>query len=138
MKKHTVTHPGVVSKIEGNSIDVSIIVSSACVSCEIKGACTVSEVEKKSVIISVDDPENYKINQHVHVEMQQSQGTWAVLLGYIFPFIVLLISLIIFINTGMDQGMAGLISILLLIPYYLVIYLIRNYIGSKFSYTIRP
>lgn len=137
MEKNKVTHPGIVSSIDGNNLDISIIVRSGCASCEIKGACTVSDVETKSVIVTVEDPENYKINQSVTVVMKQSLGTWAVLLGYVFPFIVVLLSLIITLNLGLEQGLAGLISLFILIPYYLAIYVSRNYLSSKFKYSIR-
>ena len=137
MKKNIVTHPGIISKVDGNQVEVTILVSSACSSCEIKGACSVSEVEKKSVLVTVNDPEKYSVNQNITIEMQQSMGTWAVLMGYVFPFLVLFCSLIILINLNIDEGMAGVISILLLIPYYLIIYALRNYIGSRFNYSIR-
>lgn len=113
------------------------MVTSGCASCEIKGACSVSEVEEKSVMVTVDDPASFSLNQSIIIEMKQSLGTWAVLLGYVFPFLVLFLSLIVLINTGMDQGMAGIISLLLMIPYYFALYFFRNYLGSKFNYSIR-
>lgn len=113
------------------------MVTSGCASCEIKGSCTVSEVEEKSVMVTVDDPTQYKVNQTIIIEMKQSLGTWAVLLGYVFPFLVLFLCLIILLNLGMDQGMAGIISLLLLLPYYFTLYFLRNYLGSKFNYSIR-
>lgn len=138
MKKNIVTHPGIIKNINGETVEVAIIVKSGCASCEIKGACSVSDISEKSVKVRVPEPNQFKPNQNVTIEMQQSLGTWAVLLGYIFPFLVLLVSLIIFLNIGLDQGMAGLLSLFLLIPYYLMLYMFRNYLGSKFSYNIRP
>ncbi|MBT3173875.1 MAG: SoxR reducing system RseC family protein [Lentimicrobiaceae bacterium] len=137
MKHKVVTHPGIVNEIIGNQINVTIVVSSGCSSCEIKGSCSVSEADKKSVLVTVTDPSMFSINDSVIIEMKQSLGTWAVLLGYVFPFLLVVSSLIILTNTELDQGIAGLISLSLLIPYYLVIYSFRNYIGSKFNYDIR-
>ncbi len=138
MKNNIVTHPGIVKKIEGNKIEIAIMVTSGCASCEIKGACSVSDVEEKSVFVTIDNPIDFSINQAITIEMKQSLGTWAVLLGYVFPFFVLLIGLLIFINIGMDQGMAGILSLLLLLPYYLTIYLLRDYLGNRFNYSITP
>ena len=137
MKKNTVTHPGVIKQIVANKVEIAIMVTSGCASCEIKGACSVSDIEEKSVLVTVENPKNYSINQSIIIEMQQSLGTWAVLLGYVFPFLVLLIGLIIFINIGLDEGMAGLLSLLLLLPYYLTLYSLRNYLGTRFNYSIR-
>ncbi len=114
------------------------MVTSGCASCEIKGACSVSDIEEKSVMVNTDGTDNYKIGQNITIEMKQNLGTWAVLLGYVFPFLVLFTGLIIFIGVGLDQGLAGILAILLLVPYYLALYLSRNFLGSKFTYNIRP
>ena len=137
MKKNIVTHPGIIKKVEGNKVEVAIMVTSGCASCEIKGACSVSDVEEKSVMVSVDNADKFKTGQAITIEMSQSLGTWAVLLGYVFPFLVLFAGLIIFINLGLDQGLAGILALSLLLPYYLTIYSLRNYLGSKFNYSIR-
>lgn len=137
MKNNVVTHPGIIKKIEGERVEIAIMVTSGCASCEIKGACTVSDIEEKSVMVNVDDSSRFKVNQSIIIEMKQSLGTWAVLLGYVFPFLVLFICLIILLNTGMDQGMAGILSLLLLIPYYFTLYFLRNYLGTKFNYNIK-
>ncbi|NQU34894.1 MAG: SoxR reducing system RseC family protein [Bacteroidetes bacterium] len=138
MKKNIVAHPGIIKRIEDNKVEIAIMVTSGCASCEIKGACSVSDVEEKSVMVTVDDANRYSINQPITIEMQQSLGTWAVLLGYVFPFLVLFTGLIIFINIGIDQGIAGLLSLLLLLPYYLSLYFLKNYLGTRFYYNIRP
>jgi sigma-E factor negative regulatory protein RseC len=138
LKKNIVTHPGIVKKVESNRIEIAIMVTSACASCEIKGACSVSDVEEKSVMVDINNNEQYKVGQNVTIEMSQSLGTWAVLLGYVFPFLVLLAGLIIFIELGLDQGIAGILSLALLLPYYFTIYLLREYLGTRFNYNIRP
>ncbi len=138
MKKNIVTHPGIIKKVEDNKVEVAIMVTSGCASCEIKGACSVSDVEEKSVMVSVENADKFKIGQTITIEMSQSLGTWAVLLGYVFPFLVLFAGLIIFINLGLDQGLAGILALSLLLPYYLTIYSLRNYLGSRFNYSIKP
>ena len=137
MKNKIVTHPGIIKTIELNKVEVAIMVTAGCASCEVKGACTVSEVEEKVVKISTQDTNQYRVGQMITIEMSQSLGTWAVLLGYVFPFLVLFLGLILFINLGLDQGLAGVFSLLLLIPYYSVLYLLRNYFSTRFTYNIR-
>ena len=137
MKNKIVTHPGIIKNIELNKVEVAIMVTSGCASCEVKGACTVSEVEEKVVKVSTQNTNSYKIGQLITIEMSQSLGTWAVLLGYVFPFFVLFLGLILFINLGLDQGLAGILSLLLLVPYYSMLYLLRNYLNTRFTYNIR-
>ena len=136
MSKNKVTHPGYINKIEPHQVEVSIVSVSSCASCQIKGHCSISDTEVKSVWIGTNDTSAYHIGQEVTVEMSQTLGTWAVLLGYVFPFIVLLIGLIIFIETGLDQGLAGILAVGLLLPYYGVLYLMRNWLGKRFTYSI--
>lgn len=137
MKKNIVTHPGVIKRVEEDKVEVAIMVTSGCASCEIKGACSVSDVEEKSVMVKIENAEDFKAGQQITIEMSQSLGTWAILLGYVFPFLVLFLGLLVFVNLGLDQGLAGLLALLLLLPYYLSLYLSRNYLGSRFSYNIR-
>jgi len=135
--KKTVTHPGIIKKIESNKVEVAIMVTSGCASCEVKGACTVSEVEEKVVKVVTPNTSQYKIGQLITIEMSQSLGTWAVLVGYVFPFLVLFLGLILFINLGLDQGLAGVLSLSLLAPYYGILFLLRGYFSKQFSYNIR-
>jgi len=137
MGEQVVTHPGWVKNIDKDKVEVSIIVNSACASCEIKGSCNLSEMKEKIIEVNQKPSGKYKTGQPVTVIMKQSLGTWAVLLGYFFPFLVVVISLFAFVSAGLDQGLSALLSIGLLIPYYLVLYFTKDYIRKQFSYTIQ-
>lgn len=137
MNEKTVTHPGIVKSVGHGKAEVMVIANSACGSCEIKGACGVSESEEKIIEVDLLPGEGYDSGQSVMVEMKQSLGNWAVLLGYFFPFLVVLIGLVIFIAIGMDEGLAGLFSLALLGLYYLGLFSFRNLISKKFTYTIQ-
>lgn len=137
MGNKIVTHPGIIKKITEKEIEISIMVTSGCSSCEIKGACTVSDVEEKSVIVNTSSPENFKLGQTITIEMKQSLGSWAVLLGYVFPFVILFTGLVIFVSVGLDQGIAGILALSLLLPYYLTLYILKDFLSSRFNYSIR-
>jgi sigma-E factor negative regulatory protein RseC len=138
VKKNTVTHPGIVKSIENSRVEIAIMSVAGCASCQLKGACSVSDVEEKQVWVSMADTSAYKLGQQVTIEMRQSLGTWAVLLGYVFPFFVLLGGLLVFIGMDFDQGLAGLLALAMLLPYYTVLYLIRGWLGNRFQYTLYP
>ena len=131
----TVTHPGIVKKVEGNKVEVSVVAQAGCASCQLKGVCSVGEVKEKVVEVEISDF-SFKEGQTVTVEMKQSLGTMAVLLGYVFPFVVLLLGLILFLQLGLDQGVAGLLSLLLLVPYYGGLYLSKGFFRKKFHYNL--
>ena len=109
-----------------------------CASCQIKGSCTVSDVEEKQVWVEMSDTSEYKVGQQVTIEMRQSLGTWAVLLGYVFPFLVLIGGLLVFLAFDLDQGLAGLLALAMLIPYYAILYLLKGWLGTRFQYTLHP
>ena len=131
--ENTVTHPGIVKKVGENKVEVSVVVQAGCASCQLKGVCSVGEMKEKVVEVEMTD-RSFKEGQTVTVEMKQSLGTAAVLLGYVFPFVVLLVGLILFLQLGLDQGVAGILSILLLVPYYGGLYLARGGLKKKFRY----
>ncbi len=137
MKEQIVTHPGFVKAVENKRVEIAIMSVAGCASCQLKGACSVSDIEEKQVWVKMEDTSQYSVGQQVTIEMKQSLGTWAVLLGYVFPFLVLLLSLILFISLGFDQGLSGLIALALLVPYYTVLYLIRNWLDTRFQYSLR-
>lgn len=137
MKEKTVTHPGIVKSTGHGKAEVMIVANSACGSCEIKGACGVSESEEKIIEVNLLTGEAYTSGQSVIVEMKQSLGNWAVLLGYFFPFLVVLGGLIVFVSMGMNEGLAGIFSLALLAIYYLGLFSFRKFISKKFTYTIQ-
>ena len=137
MNAKFVTHPGFIKSISAGKAEVAIIAKSACASCEIKGACSVSDTTEKFIDVKLPDKsENYRIGQAVTVKMKQSSGTWAILFGYVFPFVLILAALIIFTSLNLDQGLAGVLSLSMLLPYYFVLYLLRNLFKKRFDHSI--
>jgi sigma-E factor negative regulatory protein RseC len=136
MEPGTIIHPGIVESVSSDKVLVRILSQSACSSCHAKGACSVSEVEEK--LIEVEDVKtgNWKSGQQVMVKMEQSLGLKAVFLGYMLPLIVLIISVIIFLFILNNEGLAALLSIMMLLPYYLVLYLFRDRLRKKFRFRI--
>jgi len=49
---------------------------------------------------------------------------------------VVVLCLILFLNLGLDQGLAGILSLFMLIPYYGVLYLSKDFFSKKFQYNV--
>lgn len=131
-----IQHDGIIQQINPDSIFVSIVSMATCASCQVKGACSASDMQEKIVEVKKEAGRNYEVGEKVTIMIDQSVGTWAVLLGYVFPLIVVVTALIILTSTMEDQGNAGLISIGLLIPYYTGLYISRKYTSSKFEFKL--
>lgn len=137
MSSKLVTHPGIIRSINENKAEVVIISKSACASCEINGSCSVSDTKEKIIDVSLPNSSmQYQVGQSVLVQMKQSSGTWAILFGYVFPFILIVATLIFLTSIQIDQGLAGILSLAMLIPYYFIIYLFRNFFKKSFNHSI--
>lgn len=136
MSTVTITHPGVIKNLSDRKAEVSIIVNTGCASCEVKSSCSISDAKEKIIEVDLKNQSGYIVGQQVKVEMKQSLGNWAVLLGYFFPFLFVLAGLIIFTTIGLNEGLAALLSLCILIPYYLILYLKKGSIQKRFTYTM--
>jgi sigma-E factor negative regulatory protein RseC len=134
--ENQITHTGRINQITQTRIFVSIVSESACAACHAKGFCNVSDMKEK--IIEVKNPVNgeHKTGDWVTITTKQSMGLKAVFYGYILPFIVLMATLLTTINTTGNEGLAGLLALLVLVPYYFALYLMREKLKSKFEFRI--
>ena len=68
--------------------------------------------------------------------MAIGQGNKAAVLAYLIPIVLLLAVLFVCLGLGMNEGLSALISIVALVPYYIVLYLQRDKLKKKFEYSI--
>jgi sigma-E factor negative regulatory protein RseC len=134
-KTGTIEHDGIVQKSDNKSVTVRISSASACSGCHAEGSCTLSGIEEK--IIEVSGSYNVDPGDNVTVLMKQSMGYAALLLGYVFPMILVVALLIILVSSSVPELTAGLGSIAALVPYYLVLWFFRKRISKKFTFTIK-
>jgi len=130
-----IKHPGVITSIDSSKIKVNITTYSACSSCGAKGICSISDVKDK--IVEVPKTGDFSIGQEVQVILHQTQGFKALYLGYVQPFIIVLITLIITSSLTRNEVLSGLISLGTLAPYYLILYYYKEKIRNKFTFAIR-
>lgn len=131
----TVEHTGIIQSITKGHIKVTIFAQSACASCHAKGACGVSDTQDKTIDIYTSE-EGFTVGEDVNVKMEQKLGFRALFLGYILPFLIVITMLITAYSITKSEGIAGLLSIGILIPYYWVLYIKRNEIQKTFSFNI--
>lgn len=132
----SIKHKGKVNSIGPHHYFVSIITESACSACSVKGACNVSVMTEEVLEIPKEPDTAYSVGDEVNVIMEKSLGPKAVLLGYIVPFLLLLATLIISLGLFKDEGLAGLASVAIVIPYYLLLYLFRERLKKTFTFRI--
>ena len=130
-----IEHLGIVQSVLDQTIEVNITALSACSTCHAKGACSVSDIEEK--VIEIFRPEEkYEVGERVNVSMKQSLGLNAVFLGYVMPFLLILVVLIITTSLGLSEGKSGLLSLAPLPVYYLILYYFKDRLRKRFSFSI--
>lgn len=134
--ENRVSHEGIISKINEDNIEVKITSKSACVSCNIKTACNMAEMQEKIISIPRPKDKNLSIGQEVKISMKLGQANKAVVFAYVIPVIILISMIFIFNSLKIDEGLNALISVGTLIPYYLILFLFRDKIKRKFEYEI--
>lgn len=136
MSEETVSHEGVITKIDGDTLEIKIIAQSACAACHAKSACTMSDQAEKVLTVPKPEGQEFQLFQKVKVVMAVGQGNKAAVLAYLVPIILLLAALFICLGIGLSEGLAALIGIAVLIPYYFILYLLRDQLKKKFDYRI--
>lgn len=131
-----IDHDGIIESIEGDLAHVRISTESACAACHAKGVCGAADQKDKYLDIHLGDVE-YHPGESVRVQVARHLGFRAVALGYIYPFLLLMIVLIVLISMGIGELKAGLFALLSLFPYYLGLYLARKRIETRFTFTMQ-
>ncbi|PIF02356.1 MAG: RseC/MucC family positive regulator of sigma(E) [Draconibacterium sp.] len=133
--KADIKHKGFVKEIRDNVLIVNIVNESACSSCHAKGACSVADFQDKEIEIDHFSG-HYRPGQEVTVLFQESKGVTAIFYGYLLPFLLVLIVLIVTSTIGENELINGLVSIGILIPYYTTLYFFRHLLKKVFKFEV--
>ena len=131
----SIQHTGFIEKIEQHRIYVRIVQQSACSECHAKSFCISSDSRTK--IIEIEDHSgNFELNEQVWVCGQYSMGMQAVGLAFVLPLLLI----VLFITTGTilfeNELIGGLAGLLILLPYYMILYLMRDKLKQQFVFTL--
>ncbi len=114
---------------------MNIVNQSACSGCHAKGACSVSDYQDKEIEIS-NFSNNYIAGQEVTILFKESAGFTALFYGYVLPFILVLSTLVVSVSITNNELFAGLLSLAILIPYYITLYFLRHLLKKVFNFEV--
>lgn len=114
---------------------VTILNESACSSCHAKGACSVSDFQEKEIEIN-NFKRAYLPGEEVVVVFQESQGFKALIYGYLLPFILVMLTLIVSSSVTNNEAASGLLALAILIPYYITLYFFRHLLKKVFKFEV--
>jgi len=132
-----VEHTGYIEEVKSGQVKVCIVSESACASCHAKGACTASDMKEKSIDVSTIGFNDLTVGQKVVIRGQKSLGLKASLIAYIYPFVFVFITLFVTFAFTQSEGIAGIASLLVLVPYFLVVKMFTPKLKKTFVFTIK-
>ncbi len=133
-----IKHNGVVDGVEEGCVRVRILQSSACSACKVAAHCNASETKEKIIEVQVADADRYQRGDSVIVVADTAVGFRASLYGYLLPLILMVVSLVAVLKITQSEGYAAMSALGILIPYYVGLYLLRNKLRNKLSFSIEP
>lgn len=133
---HIIRHSGVVESIEDGCVHIRITQTSACAACKVAGYCNAAESKEKIIDVYCDDVAAYSIGQAVVVTTTGQVATRALLWGFGFPFLLLVVVLFLTWLLTAHEGWAALCALASLIPYYMVLWLMRDKMSQQLAFSI--
>lgn len=133
--KGTVEHRGIVDHCDKDSVHVKILSQSACASCKLNGVCG---MDTKAKVIEVDNcsASEFSSGDEVNVGISEKLGYKALFFGYLLPFIIVLIVLLVSMGISGNEGLSGVLALSSLLPYYITLSLLRDKLKKSFRFSI--
>lgn len=131
-----IKHAGVVDGVEGECVRVRILQSSACSACKVAAHCNASETKEKIIDVMDADASHYQKGDQVMVVADTAVGFRASLYGYLLPLVLMVVTLVAVLAASHSEGLAALSALGILIPYYVLLFLMRNKLRNRLSFTL--
>lgn len=132
-----IEHEGIIEKISGDRVTVRILQQSACSACHARGSCLAADTKVKEIDV-IDKSGRFREQERVMVEGRESMGYRAVFWAFVVPLFILVgVLLLVSRVWNFSETQAAASSITALIPYYLVLYLLRVKMAKTFQFSIK-
>lgn len=124
-----------IKRVTDTSLIVTVLSESACSGCHAKGVCSIAGQKEKDIDVKVNGT-CYKQGQYVNVILKESHGIKALVFGYLIPFFLVLLVLIIAFAITSNEVTSACLSLGILIPYYAGLLLFKNSFDKIFRFEI--
>lgn len=131
-----ISHSGIVESVVEGRVVVRILQTSACAACKVAGHCSASEAKEKLVDVECPNSADYRQGQTVIVSASREVASRALLLGFGMPLLILVGVLFTVLRMTGDEALAALSALGALVPYYLLLWLLRRQIGQRVAFRI--
>ena len=136
-KLKNIEHPGIVEGIKNKRVLVRIQTRGACGDCKSKSYCGFYEMKDKIIEVATKNADNYNPGENVTVALKESLGYKALLIGYLYPLILLVIVLASMILITSDELLSALAAVIVMVPYYVLVYYFRDKLRKTFNFYLK-
>ena len=117
-------HIGLISAVDGSKVSVRLVDDPTCHSCSMASFCNMDE--DRSLLELDSQVPGWKVGEEVMVKLRNSAGLTATLLAYVLPFLLVVATLLLILKLGYGEMIAASVSLLVLVPYYIVVHLLKG------------
>lgn len=136
MEEPNFCQQGMIKEIKENLLFVEIERSVACASCHAKGSCLASQRKNETVPIFIDEPNAYQVGELVSVTIKRSMGAKAVVIAYLFPFLVLASGLFLTYYLTKNELLSIGVSFVATTLYFIFIKKMDNRLKKQFTFSV--
>ncbi len=133
-RNNDICREGIVKEYADGRARVLITAQSACASCHAKGACGNLETAQKEIDAFSEGP--LQPGDRVRITISTKVGMTAVLYGFVLPLIVLAFVFFGAVANGVEESIAGVAGLGALVPFYLLLWLLRGRLFRSFIFTV--
>ena len=126
---------GVIETISEGMAKVNITSFSACANCHAKKGCNLIDSKTKHILLPTGKTQ-YSIGDTVRIFMKRSLGLRATLIAYIIPLVILITTLLVLTSLKLNELFVGLITLLILVPYFILVYHFRESLKKTFTFRL--
>lgn len=131
-----ICHEGVIDSIEEGCVHVRILQSTACGTCKVAGYCNAAEAKEKLIDVYTTHATSYQVGDAVTVSTSQDVVAHALLWAFGLPLVLMITVLVLVLWQTGNEGLAAQSSLLVLVPYYGLLFLLRHRMRRQMTFEI--
>lgn len=131
-----VIHIGNVVEVADGEVAVQIERGTACSHCESKKACLIMGKTEQTIRVKDKNYQNYSVGEQVKVSMNTSLGMKAIMLAYVLPLLILMLSLAVGFNYFPSELLQIAVALIPTVLYYITLYKFRRRIERNFTFFV--
>lgn len=131
-----IRHTGIIEHVDGRHLVVRIAPQAACGACSLAARCNISSGNERLVDVYAEGSEGHNVGDSVVVTAASGTGRRAVMLGFGLPLALMLAVIIVVRVASGSDGISALCGLGSLIPYYIVLHLMRKSINRSLRFTL--